>query len=228
MAVNSNWHLKEGMASLTRQRLARGRRKKKKINPRSPASRGRRQRPWLATGDRRIDHWVSQKGGRGRALSIDHWFQGGIPSSGELARRSHIRPLASDLSLCGQTPEQITSLLCPSENRKGNRSTWAWRGNSAICSDNCITVQSQVWTEPSLLHQCDSLRRRLEESREKIQGADDSAPESGGTREEILGILAYISRRWDPVQSNNMSFLFAKQKSPASPSNTLSLHLYFC
>ncbi|GMN60785.1 hypothetical protein TIFTF001_029879 [Ficus carica] len=46
-------------------------------------------------------------------------------------------------------PEHMPSSLCLSENKKGNLSTWASRGNSTICSDDCITVQSQVWTEQS-------------------------------------------------------------------------------
>ncbi|GMN39464.1 hypothetical protein TIFTF001_008689 [Ficus carica] len=34
------------------------------------------------------------------------------------------------------------------EQRKGNRSTWASRGQQCTSSVDCITVQSLVWTEP--------------------------------------------------------------------------------
>ena len=81
-----------------------GEEKKKILLPRSPASRGRPQRAWVATGLRRIDYWVSQKvkikAGPCRA---NPWFAGGITSSGELALYIYL-DLSLPISLSAAKP----------------------------------------------------------------------------------------------------------------------------
>ncbi|GMN53298.1 hypothetical protein TIFTF001_022433 [Ficus carica] len=143
---------------LTRQRLARGRGGEKKVLPRSPASRGQPQRPWLATGDQRIDHWEASMDGLGKEKMLVRREQQKLKvgrgkktpaTSWNLVRVRFFTALH-------RQPEQIQSSLCLSENRgKGIVARGRAGGNSAKGSVDCITVQSLVWTEP--IHQTSSV-----------------------------------------------------------------------